>query len=392
MENIKYYFDKRSAKKDGTCPLKVYVNTVEGVFYVPTGIYLKANQWNAGMCIICNHPRQVPLNNYLANMLVRTEDKILNVQLKEKRGLHKQEIKDLVIEIYVGKAKEEKGEVETIFNQFINDISKSAWTRDIYNVTWNKIKVFSRNKASTLSFDDIDIKWLKAFNSWLISSRLSINARAIHFRNIRAVFNAAIDNELTTNYPFRRFKIQHEKTMKRNLTIEQLRELYNKPVKPFMKKYIDFFFLMFFLMGINGIDLLLAKKNQIVNGRLEYRRAKTGTLYSVKIEPEAMEIINRYRGKNYLLNFCDNRKSYRTFMLKANHYLKELIPGCTSYYARHSVASIAAKLDIPLDTIARMLGHTDPSKKVTLIYVDFDSKKVDDANRKVIDYFFSGLK
>lgn len=39
-----------------------------------------------------------------------------------------------------------------------------------------------------------------------------------------------------------------------------------------------------------------------------------------------------YCGKQHLLCFCD----------KMNNCMKKLIPGCTSYYARHSVASIAA--------------------------------------------------
>ena len=76
-------------------------------------------------------------------------------------------------------------------------------------------------------------------------------------------------------------------------------------------------------------------------------------------------------------------------MDKLNKCLKDLIPGCTSYYARHTVASIAAEIDIPMDTIARMLGHNDSTKKITLIYVDFDQKKVDKANRKIINYITS---
>lgn len=43
-----------------------------------------------------------------------------------------------------------------------------------------------------------------------------------------------------------------------------------------------------------------------------------------------------------------------------NNCMKELIPGCTSYYARHSVASIAAELDVPLDTIAVCWGTWTP--------------------------------
>ena len=71
--------------------------------------------------------------------------------------------------------------------------------------------------------------------------------------------------------------------------------------------------------------------------------------------------------------------------------LDKLIPGCSSYYARHSCATIAAEIDIPLDTIANMLGHTDTSRRVTLVYVDFNLNKVDQANRKVIDYVL-GIK
>ena len=66
--------------------------------------------------------------------------------------------------------------------------------------------------------------------------------------------------------------------------------------------------------------------------------------------------------------------------------LNKIIPGCSSYYARHSCASIAAEIDIPMDTIARMLGHTDPARRITLVYIDFNQNKIDEANRNVIDY------
>ena len=54
--------------------------------------------------------------------------------------------------------------------------------------------------------------------------------------------------------------------------------------------------------------------------------------------------------------------------------------------ARHTWATIAASLDIPKETIAAALGHG--GNTVTDIYINFDQKKVDDANRKVIDYVF----
>lgn len=56
------------------------------------------------------------------------------------------------------------------------------------------------------------------------------------------------------------------------------------------------------------------------------------------------------------------------------------------YWARHTLATIAASLDIPKETISHALGHGNDT--VTDIYIDFDKKKVDEANRKVLDYVF----
>ena len=392
MATINYYYDKRSKRMDGTSPLKVSINTKEGSFLLLTGIYLQPTQWNNDQHLVCKHPQKAFLNSHLNNLLVQAEQLLMTEQQKTGKALSKSQMKMLLSSLYCGEKKKEIGAVETVFKQYINDKTKKQRTREIYDVTWTKIKNYLGEDASALSFEEIDLKWLKAFNAWLIPQCPAANARAIHFRNLRAVFNTAIDDELTENYPFRKFKIEHEKTRKRALRVEQLRELHNMPLKNWQRRYVDCFFLMFYLMGINGIDLLSAKPEQIVEGRLEYRRAKTGTLYSIKLEPEALEIINRYKGKSHLLKFCDSRKDYRTFMDKMNKCLKQLIPGCTTYYARHSVASIASSIGIPLDTIARMLGHSDPTKKITLIYVDFNQGIVDEANRKIIDYLFSNTQ
>jgi len=391
MATLNYYLDKRSVKKDGTHPLKLSINTKENSFLLSTEISLKPEQWNPEQNTVIKHKQKVFLNAHLSAMLTEAEQILLAEKQKKGKSLTKLQMKTALGNLFKRK-QIQTGEVENVFMKFINDSSKAKRTQEIYEATWNKIKAYVGKEATSISFADIDIKWLKKFNEWLIPQSPSVNARAIHFRNLRAAFNLAIDEEITSNYPFRKFKIEHEKTRKRALTVEQMRELRNMPLKQWQKKYVDCFFLMFYLLGINGIDLLSAKPEQLIDGRLEYKRAKTGTLYSIKVEPEALNIINRYKGKNHLLSFCDNRKDYRTFMCKMNNCLKDLIPGCTSYYARHTVASLAANIGIPLDIIARMLGHIDPTKKITLIYIDFDQSKVDKANRKIIDYLNSNKK
>lgn len=60
-------------------------------------------------------------------------------------------------------------------------------------------------------------------------------------------------------------------------------------------------------------------------------------------------------------------------------------PGLTTYWARHTWATIASELDIPIETIGLALGHKVGSS-VTNIYIRYNPAKIDDANRKVIDY------
>lgn len=254
----------------------------------------------------------------------------------------------------------------------------------------------------------MDRKWLSNFESWMAESGMKVNAYSIHLRNIRAVFNYAIDEETTTLYPFRKFKIKKEETRKRSLTIEQIRILKDYPCEEFEERYKDLFMLSFYLIGINIGDMLLLKVENVVNGRIEYHRQKTGKLYSVKIEPEAQAIIDRYKGREYLLNVLDEYSNYKDFISRINKALKNigpferkglggkkvrqpLFPDLSTYWARHSWATLAAELDIPKETISAGLGH-EIGSDVTSIYIKFDQKKVDDANRRVIDYVFGKEK
>ena len=282
-------------------------------------------------------------------------------------------------------------------DEFIN-LKTNRGTILSYTTTKNKITAFDKD----CTFETIDRKWLSSFEKWMAEGGMKINAYAIHLRNIRAVFNYAIDEEKTNLYPFRKFKIKKEETRKRCLTLEQLQLLSSYNCDKYQERYRDMFMLIFYLIGINIGNLLCLKEENLVNGRIEYHRNKTNKLYSIKVEPEAMNIINKYRGKNYLLNIMDEYSNYKNFIKRMNTSLKQIgettrhglggkkerktiFPELSSYWARHTWATIAADLDIPKETISAALGHTIGSD-ITSIYIKFNQKKIDQANRMVIDY------
>lgn len=159
------------------------------------------------------------------------------------------------------------------------------------------------------------------------------------------------------------------------------------------KRYVDFFEVSFLLIGMNTEDLVHV--TGIEDGRLEYRRAKTGRPYSIKVEPECLEVIGRLRGKDWLLNPLDTYSCTHHWTSKVDNVLKEVaaelgLPGFSMYWARHSWATIAAELEIPRETIAAAMGHSGGT--VTDIYINFDRSKIDRANRQVIDYVLYGKR
>lgn len=90
-------------------------------------------------------------------------------------------------------------------------------------------------------------------------------------------------------------------------------------------------------------------------------RLKTGTNFFTPILPPAMEVLEKY---NYQLPRLSNQK--------ANDYLHlvetrlGINKSITFHVARHSFATLSLSHDVPIEKVARMLGHTDI--KTTQIY------------------------
>lgn len=273
-------------------------------------------------------------------------------------------------------------------------------TRKLYEGTSNKVKLFD----ASVTIDKVTTTWLTKFEQFCAKT-MSINGYAIHMRNIRAVFNHLIAEGVTTNYPFKTYKIKKEKTIHRALTEDQLKLIKCAETPNFCIEYRDIFMLSLYLIGCNMKDLLYFTFDQIQNDRLIYHRFKTNRLYNVRIEPEALKILQKYQGEVYLLNCLDRYKDYLDYLHHMNDGLKKLgkeyvegkgyvegtksiCPELTSYWARHTWATIAYSIGISKDIISQALGHSN-GVQVTDIYIDYDLKKVDEANRKVIDYINS---
>ena len=387
MANIRIYLDTRASKENA--PLTLAINHKTRTALIPLGPRLAESQWDRKAQRVINHPRRQYLNVFLQDKLFEAQKTLYSIRNQD--SLSAVEIRDII---------SGAGQSGSFLRHFVKCMERcgTEGNREMYRMALACMERFDPDLKDR-SFEDIDKDWLTDFDRFL-SKTQKVNTRSIRLRCVRRVFNDAIDEGLTENYPFRRFKIRQEETEKRSLSLSQLRTLRDYPCEPWQKEYVDMFMLMFYLAGINAADLFQAKAADVVNGRLEYRRQKTHRLYSVKIEPEAWEIIRRHRGEEYLLDVMERYGRYKDYLQHMNRALKAigrplgkrgkvqgkgLFNGISSYWSRHTVATIAAEIDIPIETISLMLGHSY-GNPTTRIYIRQDRGKADRAMRMVIDH------
>jgi integrase len=401
MATIYIDIDKKYKLKQDLYPLRVYFRHNGTASTMTMKIHLKLNQWNNLNKRIVSHPYAESWNKLLQNLNFKLQYLISLIKLNKhsypiKNG---SELKKLYLQIsdnldnllqptsvnnnlitnLSNKTIKESVNFVDYFNEFM--LEKTDNTQESYKYSLSKLLAFAPNITT---FEEISYSFLKHFEKHLRQT-LSVNTTSIVFRNIRAVFNEAINEEIIPEnlYPFNKFHIKNQETAKRCLSVEELVNIRDKALDANMIQHRDVFMLFFYFIGINIRDLC-SPLTKIKNGRLEYRRAKTSRLYSIRVEPEAMQIVEKYKGGTHLLNFLDTYKDVKNYKSFINRKLKKIHSNLSTYYARHTWATLAAELDIPKETIAAALGHKGGT--TTDIYIKFNPKKIDEANRAVIDY------
>jgi len=404
----KLYLDTRMKRVSGEYPLKVTLTYEGRRMYVATGICVAPCHWDPRSERVTGHPHQYQYNMVLGKIRMDVDALCLSLM---GQGLPFDEVKRRLSCTVSGEdwTRRDKPRLMACYLEFAE--RHTGRTREQYLFTMDRIRKYDP-ACDGLLLDDITAEWLMRYEAWLSITLKSANSRSIHLRNLRAVMNDAITRELTTNYPFRRFRIRSEPTRHRALTVDELRALWETPVLPHERRYLDMFKLMFLLCGMAPVDLF--RLQGIRHGRIATRRSKTGEPVDVKVEPEAMEIIGRYRGEGQLLDILDSYRDYDDFLKKMNRAMKTLggvtneervtrdgkvrlvavrrktWPELSAYWARHTWASIAYSLGVPIDVIGQAMGHSQ--RRVTEIYIAKDQTRVDEANRRVIDWVLYGKK
>lgn len=208
------------------------------------------------------------------------------------------------------------------------------------------------------------------------------NSTSFYMRVLRTIYNKAVAyNYVADQKPFDKVYTGIGKTAKRAISIEEIIRIHQLTgLTHYEALARDLFLFSFYTRGMAFIDMAYLTPQNIQNGVLTYRRHKTGEKLSMRWESKMQEIINQNPSPNnhYLLpiikhNNGHERSQYRDIQRIINSTLKTIgekagieIP-LTMYVARHSWASIAHSMNVPINVISDGLGHH--SEHTTQIYL-----------------------
>ena len=246
MATTKLYLDTRANASGTPVPIKISLCHQGRTVLHSTGIKVLPRQWDEKTCKVVRHPQAMYLNTVITS--AKNDWDITLIKLSEsgkaKSANGPAELKQMILEcLYPEKFCSKKGEFLKRYLRFAENRSAQG-TREVYFSTVARMRAYDPD-ISDREFEDIDRQWLSGFDEFLSRTSRSANARAIHFRNIRAVFNDALDDEIISFYPFRKFKIRTQLTRKRSLTVEQIRTLATYDCEDYQTVYRDMFLLMF---------------------------------------------------------------------------------------------------------------------------------------------------
>jgi integrase len=292
---------------------------------------------------------------------------------------------------------------QTLFNFMRNVIAQLQQqgrlrTSETYKATLRSIMCFRENRDILL--DEIDSNTMLLYEAFLRNRGVSKNTISFYMRILRAVYNRAVEKELTANRcPFKHVYTGIDKTIKRAISLKEIRQIknLNLAVHPSLDFARDMFLFSFYTRGMSFIDMAYLKKKDLSKGILSYRRRKTGQRLFIKWEKCMQDVVDKYDNAQsiYLLpiikpnNGCE-RTQYQNTMSLINRKLKiigamvnVLLP-LTMYTARHSWASVARNKNVPISVISEGMGHD--SEMTTRIYLaSLDTAVVDRANSLILN-------
>ena len=383
--NILFYANK-SKEKNGIVPImgRVTINGTQSQFSSKKTIPL--DMWDVkGNCAKGRSKEALQINRDLDNIKAQI---IKHYQrLSDREGFVTAE---MVRNAYQGLG----SEYETLLGAFDKDIAnlKRRVGKDRAEGTY-KIQMRSRNyiadflrtnyKRNDIAMQELTPDFIKEFSVYLSNDRgLAHSTSWLSCMHLKGVVGRAHDNGKIQRNVFAQFHISPKCKERTFLTEEELKTVMTHEFEDANLAFIRDLFVFMNFTALSFVDLKELTTDNIVEISGEKwiigKRHKTDVPYQVKLLDVPLQIIKRYRTfpkenpKSVFgeVNYWSVCKKLKTVMKECG-----IEKSISAHCARHGFATMALTNGMPIESVSRVLGHTNIV--TTQIYARITTKKLD---------------
>ena len=399
MATVKIKFRASSvAGKEGT--LYYHIIHQRKLRWISTDYHVYPEEWNAGKSsVIVSNSNNRQAHLQLIQSQIDWEMKQMQciIHDKEMDGVS-YSVDDLANEI------QQLPTSQSVFMFFRQQIAKKeqmqcVGTKNNYTNAVNRFIEFRNQKD--LTFSQMTADMMEMYQAWLWNRGVGQNTVSFYLRTLRTLHHKAVEaGQATSNDIFAHVQTANVRTAKRAISVKDIRKIekLDLPRGSSLDKARDMFLFSFYLRGMAFVDMAFLKKSDLKCGLVSYNRRKTHQNLNIEWIKPMQAIIDKYaeqtKDSPYMLPILTGKETspytqYRKVEYNTNYNLKKIgkmiglkIP-LTTYVARHTWASIALHMNIPIATISEGMGHN--SYKTTQIYLDsIDVATINEANKRII--------
>ncbi|QES87377.1 tyrosine-type recombinase/integrase [Rhizosphaericola mali] len=286
--------------------------------------------------------------------------------------------------------------VQIAFDQYISKLKQNEQIGSSHS--YRNACISLHKFKPNLKFKHITVEFLKNYEHWFLQRGNSITTVGIYLRSLRAIINVAIENGVMehADYPFgsRKYSIPMGRNIKKALSLEEIGKIYNCELDPYSVDEMsrDYWIFIYLCNGLNVKDMCLLKYKDIQGDFIVFQRAKTIATRRIQSEPikiaikdDIRKIISKWGQKpihseSYIfpclkigMSLEEQRLKIQLLIHLVNEHMKKISHNLginkpvTTYYARHSFATILKNSGVSTEFISEALGHS--SLKTTKNYL-----------------------
>lgn len=368
---IRIVYGRRRPNSKGECSVEIEISHEGKRKWISTGVSVLPRYWKERQKKIVGISQAFDLN-----LKIEASENFISNYIR-KQIVNERDFSWAALDAAMKTSTNSGSFIEFVARQIEESTDKAPNTIKNYKAFLSLLKRYGKIQT----FSDIDKPSILRFDDWLHKCNYIQPTIANYHKFMKVFLNKAMAQELISSYPYTGIRISKGKSrMRRYLEMDELHKIEIAEMSTTSQKRVRDLFLFQCYTGMSYADMQrfdISKVEQRGNKYiLRDTRQKTEEEYTLVLLPQAMEILARYNNK---LPITSNQKY--NLRLKEVGELADVNIKLTSHMGCHTYATMCLNIGISIETISKMLGHTDI--KTTQIYAKMLHKSVEEASEKI---------